>query len=641
MIVKTPGVYIKEQRTLPASIAGVSTAVPLFIGFTQNNHSAAERISSLSEFEAIFGGGYSPSFKANVTSNGTEVFADRRFFLYDVLHMYFLNGGGPCYIQSAGNYATPIAQLETKLDAVIDEIDQLDEVTLVFAPDLHTQHADNTNNKQVSSLDGVGAYSTLVSKLINTCALEQDKFAVLDFHSQSATSTEMRNWVTPDVNKQKYGALYYPWVVSSDTFNVQFDSITGYTSAAAQGILDLENDLSLFSAEFTGTEIEDILKPYRDAKDTFVSATTQKRVKFRGVFQALIELIKALENLEGNSGISSVLAAELTTLKTNSFFIAEVQKLIRLIGILESKNPTSVSSSFINVVGPNSFPSSSDWYNYVGATPVVTLNDIRQDTNILNDSLVSGSRNDVLQAYEQGQYVDHQRLFGLIAGIARNIKQRKAQTEADLFATDATYGEIKSKIQKYMSELPAQGAMAGIYCRNDRDRGVWKSPANMIVQGIERPMVEVSNSEQDDLNVDVNSGKSINVIRTFTGKGPVVWGARTLDGESLEWRYIAVRRFFNFAEESIKKSLEHFVFEPNNARTWVKIKAMVTSFLVDHWKAGALNGTKPEEAFFVRVDETTTTQAEILQGIVNIEIGMAVARPAEFIVIEFSHQTRA
>lgn len=640
MIVKTPGVYIKEQRTLPASIAGVSTAVPLFIGFTQNNHSTAERISSLAEFQAIFGAGYSPSFKANVTSSGVEVFADRRFFLYDVLHMYFLNGGGPCYIQSAGTYATPITQLETKLDTVIDEIDQLDEVTLVFAPDLHAQHADNTNNKQVSSLDGVGAYSTLVSKLINTCALEQDKFAVLDFHSQSATTAEMRNWVTPDANKQKYGALYYPWLVSSDTFNVQFDSITGYTSAASQGILDLDNDLSLFGAEFTGTDMSAVMKPYADAKSAFDSTPT--RAKLKTVFVELIDLIKSLEDLESNTGISAVLSGELTTLKTNSFFIAEVQKLIRLIGLLESETANGGTTSFIGGIGNPSYPSSSDWYNYVGANPVSSIGNIEGDNAILDIALVTGkTRVEAMQAFEQGQYVDHQRLFGLIAGIARNLQQRKTQAEADLFATDATYGEIKSKIQKYMSELPAQGAMAGIYCRNDRDRGVWKSPANMIVQGIKRPMVEVSNSEQDDLNVDVNSGKSINVIRTFTGKGPVVWGARTLDGESLEWRYIAVRRFFNFAEESIKKSLEHFVFEPNNARTWVKIKAMVTSFLVDHWKAGALNGTKPEEAFFVRVDETTTTQAEILQGIVNIEIGMAVARPAEFIVIEFSHQTRA
>jgi hypothetical protein len=167
---------------------------------------------------------------------------------------------------------------------------------------------------------------------------------------------------------------------------------------------------------------------------------------------------------------------------------------------------------------------------------------------------------------------------------------------------------------------------------------VWKSPANIAVQGIEKPMVEISNAEQDSLNEDASSGKSINAIRTFTGKGPLVWGARTLDGTSNEWRYIAVRRFFSYAEESIQKAMNNFVFEPNNARTWVKIRAMVTSFLVEQWKAGALVGTQMDEAFFVRVGEETTEETEILAGIINVQIGMAVARPAEFIIIEFSHQ---
>jgi len=188
-----------------------------------------------------------------------------------------------------------------------------------------------------------------------------------------------------------------------------------------------------------------------------------------------------------------------------------------------------------------------------------------------------------------------------------------------------------------MKKTLSQGAIAGIYCKTDRERGVWESPANVSVQGIEKPLVEVSNSIQDGLNVDANTGKSINVIRTFTGKGPLVWGARTLAGQDNEWRYISVRRFFNYAEESIKKAMNSFVFEPNNARTWVKINAMVTSFLVEQWRAGALVGNATDEAFFVRVGEDTTTTEEILLGKINVQIGMAVVRPAEFIIIEFSH----
>jgi uncharacterized protein len=141
------------------------------------------------------------------------------------------------------------------------------------------------------------------------------------------------------------------------------------------------------------------------------------------------------------------------------------------------------------------------------------------------------------------------------------------------------------------------------------------------------------------MNVDPGSGKSVNAIRFFTGKGVLVWGARTLAGNDNEWKYVNVRRFFNFAEESIKKGTERFVFEPNDANTWVKVKAMIENFLTNQWRGGALAGAKPEDAFFVKVGlgETMTAQ-DILDGKLIIEIGMAVVRPAEFIILRFSHK---
>ena len=119
----------------------------------------------------------------------------------------------------------------------------------------------------------------------------------------------------------------------------------------------------------------------------------------------------------------------------------------------------------------------------------------------------------------------------------------------------------------------------------------------------------------------------------------MVWGARTLAGNDNEWRYIPVRRFFNMAEESIKKATEQFVFEPNDKNTWVKVRAMIENFLILQWRAGALAGAKPDQAFFVRVGlgETMTAQ-DILEGRMNVEIGMAVVRPAEFIILKFSHK---
>ncbi len=199
------------------------------------------------------------------------------------------------------------------------------------------------------------------------------------------------------------------------------------------------------------------------------------------------------------------------------------------------------------------------------------------------------------------------------------------------------YVKIKEAIKNAHVVLPPSGAMAGIYARVDKNRGVWKAPANEGVRYVIRPTIDISNREQENLNVDNSTGKSINVIRSFPGYGTLVWGARTLNGNDNEWRYINVRRFFMVVEESIKKSINWAVFEPNTASTWVKVKGMIDNYLYQKWQQGALAGAKPEEAYFVRVGlGTTMNSVDVLEGRMNVEIGMAVARPAEFIILKFS-----
>ncbi|WP_319590476.1 phage tail sheath family protein [uncultured Draconibacterium sp.] len=210
--------------------------------------------------------------------------------------------------------------------------------------------------------------------------------------------------------------------------------------------------------------------------------------------------------------------------------------------------------------------------------------------------------------------------------------------DSSVIANTELYNRIKTELAKLTVTLPPSGAMAGIYARVDRTRGVWKAPANVGVTNIIGPNKKVSNQEQDGLNIDT-SGKSINVIRAFAGRGTLVWGARTLAGNDNEWKYIPVRRFFNMVEESVKKATAQFVFEPNDSNTWVKVRAMIENFLVLQWRAGALAGAKPEEAFFVRVGlGQTMTAQDILEGKLNVEIGMAAVRPAEFIILKFSHK---
>ncbi|MCR1024527.1 phage tail sheath family protein [Cellulophaga baltica] len=200
----------------------------------------------------------------------------------------------------------------------------------------------------------------------------------------------------------------------------------------------------------------------------------------------------------------------------------------------------------------------------------------------------------------------------------------------------AMYNNIKAEYAKYSIVLPPSAAMAGVYSRVDRDRGVWKAPANVGVMDVIKPMVSVARAEQDVLNVNSDTGKSVNAILSVPGYGTVVMGGRTLDGNDNEWKYVNVRRFFSVVEESIKKSTSWALFEPNTASTWVKVKAMIESFLYRQWRDGALAGATPEEAFEVKIGlGPTMNSVDILEGRMIVEIGMAVARPAEFIVLRF------
>ena len=186
-----------------------------------------------------------------------------------------------------------------------------------------------------------------------------------------------------------------------------------------------------------------------------------------------------------------------------------------------------------------------------------------------------------------------------------------------------------------IKNMPASAAIAGIICEMDRNRGFWKAPANVGLTSIKNLTEEITVQEQDNLNVDPAEGKSINAIRPFTGKGILVWGARTLAGNDNEWRYISVRRSVQIIEKSIEKSIQQFVFEPNDTNTWGRIKVMIENYLTVLWRQGALQGAKPEHAFFVAIGlNITMTSLDILEGRLDLELGLALVRPAEFIIVK-------
>jgi phage tail sheath protein FI len=207
-----------------------------------------------------------------------------------------------------------------------------------------------------------------------------------------------------------------------------------------------------------------------------------------------------------------------------------------------------------------------------------------------------------------------------------------------LTALSPAYVAALTEIKRQLNTLPPSPAIAGVYTKVDAASGVWKAPANVSLNSVVSPTATVSALTQENLNVDIQ-GKSINVIRSFIGEGVLVWGARTLDGNSLDWRYVGVRRTMIFLEESVRLATKAYVFENNVSSTWVTVKSMIRNFLTGVWKRGGLAGSTPDDAFavFCGLGETMTSE-DILEGIMRVTVLVAVTRPAEFIEITFQQQ---
>lgn len=218
-----------------------------------------------------------------------------------------------------------------------------------------------------------------------------------------------------------------------------------------------------------------------------------------------------------------------------------------------------------------------------------------------------------------------------------NIENKQDYHQA-LFNGSPLYKQTVKGVLSKLNLLPPSAAMAGLYTMVDRTRGVWKAPANITLNYVNSPAEDIDDDQQGDLNAPMN-GKAINVIRTFRGEGVKVWGARTLDGNSLDWRYINVRRTLLFLEESVRNAARAYVFEPNDAGTWINMKCMIENFLRSVWKRGGLAGATPEDAYEVHIGlGDTMTCEDILEGMMRITVLVAVTHPAEFIEITFQQQ---
>ena len=546
----TPGVYIREIPTLPASVAQVATAIPAFIGYTaiaeDNGVSLTNvptRISSLIEYEKFFGGpqpetGINVNIIWDTESNIQGPALDpassfSEFVMYYQMQMYFANGGGPCYIVSVGSYEAdgllPPADAHTTLEAGLEAIALEDEPTLLVFPDAR-------------GIDSETNFYNLYEAALTQCNTLQDRFTIIDVYSNAQN---LRDELSSDY--LKYGAAYYPDLQTSLSYTYNDEDVT-------------------VDAIFGEYIVPDSIN-----------------VRYHGP---------------------------------------------------QTDSPTVTIA--VNAGTPANAPTFS--YDTVQHNLTITIHDV--DTTTIAD---------LLNAWEA--YTEKGRFIIVSEGNGDNLdpttdavaNSAMGYTPTDLAAIANTstqlYNQIKAELAKHNPILASSATIAGVYARTDRDRGVWKAPANTTLSNVIAPTVKVTDAIQESLNVDSVSGKSINAIRTFYGKGTLVWGARTLAGNDNEWRYVSTRRLFTTVEESIQKSTSWVVFQPNDARTWIKVKAQIENYLSGLWRDGALAGAKAEEAFFVNVGHGVTMDSQdILEGRMNVEIGMAAVRPAEFIILKFSHQ---
>ena len=647
----TPGVYVEEISTFPPSVAAVSTAIPAFIGYTEKG-SGTQRINTLLEYETAFGKAYPSTFTVTTRKNAAtqleELEAIQRvpprskFVLYDSLSLYFKNGGGSCYIVSVGNYG-PSKPVKADFDRGLAELEKEDEPTLILLTD-----AVNLNPTD---------YYALCQDALAQCNKLGDRFAILDVWPDGKPDggvAGFREAIPINRDHLKYGAAYYPYLQTALNYRYEEKDVRlgSTTVAMPQHSLTWRQDFggdNGITVTYTGSSSGE--KPAIEITDG------QAGVGASGMGDFHISQLPTI-----------MLTIDASVSKTGTAIVSAWNAWIGQAGnastgfsiTLKGDGSGTVTATRSTPLGEPRLIWSQD-FGDKGIT--VTFTGDKDDTPAVN--LTMGKREDsVTFSFDQTKKVltiaGVAEKTGTVVVSAWNAWIGQAGNASTGFSitlkgdgsgpvthtlhsiqstNTALYNHIKATLNQQRVVLPPSAAMAGIYAQVDRERGVWKAPANVSIAAVIGPVRKITHDEQESLNIDPTAGKSINVIREFTGKGTLVWGARTLAGNDNEWRYVPVRRLFNMIEESARKATAFAVFEPNDATTWLKVKAMIDSFLYGLWERGALAGATAKAAYFVNVGlGKTMTPQNILDGLMIVDIGVAAVRPAEFIILRFTHK---
>jgi hypothetical protein len=576
----TPNVYITEIDAFGTSIVGVPTGVPVFIGYTQfagdpvtgkSLYNQAVQISSMTEFTTYFGGPatqafsitqtpgvpspsgsasgtlavaptpsfsayYTPSSSSAAPSGGASptpvmrgftlspAAGGSQFNLYWQMRLFFANGGGNCYIVSAGSYWSgefPVVATDPTVEGWTNNSIALGDTTQPSLGGLLVglNAAGYAKGPTMIVIPegcqlGTDDYGTLVQAMLLQAQSLQDRVAILDLPGCMTASTfdaltacQNALWVAiaPQIASASYGAAYGP-ALNTSIVSKNDILFTNLQNGDAAGDNSLINNI----------------------------LTTQAVMLYKGAQLTSVQQAIAA-------------AFPLTGVTTNSPGA--------------SGDPGTVVST--------------------GSTAQLALD------NLLLNAL-------------------------------------------------PVFAQIEQQIADSMNIAPPSGAIAGVWNKSDVQSGVWNAPANIALASVTSPLYDMSDGEQGGFNVPTN-GQAIDIIRAQPGRGNVVWGARTLDGNSQDYRYIQVRRTLIYIEQTIKLALQSYVFAANDALTWTNVTSSISAFLTGLWQQGGLMGAKSSDAFTVNCGlGSTMTAQDVLNGYMVVAVTLQMIHPAEFIELTFT-----
>lgn len=652
-----PGVYTTETNAFPPSVGEVPTAIPAFVGYTEKAfysgkdlHLKPALISSLQDFHIYFGAGPEPKFpvyaqnkkgspppppsttgfqQAGITYE-VDWAAESRFYLYNSLRAFFLNGGGQCYIVSVGEFRRFDADSRAWQPGFVSKEDLLSGLeslkdlpfpkpTMLLIPDL-------------MALENLSEIAEVQQKMLEQAGELKDRVAILDIPNgnlppEKGVIDQFRNSIG-EVGRS-FGVAYYPWLNSTimDAQEVTSYQVvpTGRTDENQVGLSDLfPANAQVAALLAAGKDMDTLYSFLQVPAGTGMDKFSRWRAGFSSVsgdsvanlsFQAsvMVNMYQTIFDL-GNGGRSGL---------NEALQIAEsnIQQALKPI-------PASLADFMVDLAG---------FDDNLGGTPVVSIH--LKAWGIAKKPInpfPEGTTADQKVAIAHGQYES------FFSALYRGLTAVISAARSALVMLNQQFGQAQTDYKSVLDAVLARaniiapsGAMAGIYTQNDNTLGVWNSPANVNVNSIVSPTVPINDAQQAPLNSDPVAGKSINAIRSFYGRGPaIVWGARTLDGNSQDYRYISVRRTLIMIEGSIKNACMSMVFSPNDQATWTAVKNMVSNFLDGIWQNGGLQGSTASQAYEVQIGlGSTMTSQDILNGIMRVSAKVAIVHPAEFIIL--------